>query len=153
MIPEGDSDLTIYLSEMLRKNKPEQQSNTFWFPTPKNPGQTENHTRIQKRILKELNELKEKENLQPEDDVESRMKVLKRFDWADTQLTETEEQAVEEILVEYHDLFARHRIDIGINTEFKVRLTPKDDRAVYSQNSPMPIHLKEDLIIDLARMH
>ena len=44
-------------------------------------------------------------------------------------------------------------MDIGINTEFKVKLTPKDDKAVYSQNLPMPIHLKEDLTNELALMH
>ena len=40
-----------------------------------------------------------------------------------------------------------------MNTEFKVRLTPEDDKAVYSQSLPMPIHLKEDLINELALMH
>ena len=62
MIPEGDPDLTDYLSEILRTNKPEQQSNTFWFPTPENPGTTEDHTPIQTRIFKELRELQEKRN-------------------------------------------------------------------------------------------
>ena len=37
MIPQGDPDLTAYLNELLRTNKPEQQDNTFWFPTPENP--------------------------------------------------------------------------------------------------------------------
>ena len=36
-----------------------------------------------------------------------------------------------------------------MNTEFKVKLTPKDDRAVYNQNLPKPIHL----IFELALMH
>ena len=40
-----------------------------------------------------------------------------------------------------------------MNTEFKVKLTPKDDKAVYSQCLPMPIHLKEGLIVKLALMH
>ena len=40
-----------------------------------------------------------------------------------------------------------------MNTEFKVELTPKDDKAVYSQSLPNPTHLKEDLIVDLALMH
>ena len=40
-----------------------------------------------------------------------------------------------------------------MNTEFKVKLTPKDKRTVYSQSLPMPIHLKEDLIVELALMH
>ena len=60
MIPEGDPDLIVYLTELLRKNKPDQQSNTFWFPTTKNPGNIEDHTPIQTRILKELRELQQK---------------------------------------------------------------------------------------------
>ena len=40
-----------------------------------------------------------------------------------------------------------------MNTEFKVNITPKDDKAVYSQNQPMPIDLKEDLTVELALMH
>ena len=153
MIPQGDPDLTAYLNELLRTNKPEQQNDTFWFPTPENPGKPEDHTPIQTRILNELNELKDKEKLDPQESTESRSKFLKRFDWTDTMLNETEKQAIEDILVEYHDIYARHRMDIGMNTEFKVKLTPKDDKAVYSQTLPMPIHLKEDLIVELALMH
>ena len=153
MIPQGDPDLTAYLNELLRTNKPEQQDNTFWFPTPENPGKPEDHTPIQTRILKELNELKDKEKLNPEESTESRNKFLKRFDWTDTLLTEMEKQAIEDILVDYHDLFARHRMDIGTNTEFKVELFPKKDKAVYSQSLPMPTHPKEDLIVELALMH
>ena len=78
---------------------------------------------------------------------------MKLFDWTDTLLTETEKQAVEDILVEHHDIFARHRMDIGMNTEFKVKLIPKDDRAVLSQNLPMPIHLREDIFVELALLH
>ena len=51
-------------------NKQEQQSNTFWFPAPENPGKIEDHTPKQKRILKELYELKEKEKSNPKDDKE-----------------------------------------------------------------------------------
>ena len=47
MILQGDPDLTAYLNELLRSNKPEQQDNTFWFPTPENPGKPEDHTPIQ----------------------------------------------------------------------------------------------------------
>ena len=153
MIPQDDPDLTAYLNELLRTNKPEQQNDTFWLPTPENPGKPEEHTRIQTRIHKELNELKDKEKLNPQDSTQSQTKFLKRFDRTDTLLTEMEKQAIEDILVEYHDIFARHRMDIGMNTEFKVKLTPKDDKAVYSQSLPMPVHLKEDLIVELALMH
>ena len=62
-------------------------------------------------------------------------------------------QAVEDLLVEYLDVFDRHRVDIGTNTELKVKLTPKDDRAVHSQNLPQAIHLKEELFVEFALMH
>ena len=40
MISEGDPDLITYLTELLRNKKPDQQTNTFWFPLPENPGNT-----------------------------------------------------------------------------------------------------------------
>ena len=61
MSPQDDPDLTAYLNELLRTSKPEQQNNTFWFPTPEIPGKPEDNTPIQTRILNELNELKDKE--------------------------------------------------------------------------------------------
>ena len=76
MIPQGDPDLTAYLNELLRTNKSKQQDNTFWFPTTENPGKPDDHTPIQTRILKELNELKEKEKLNPQESTESRNKFL-----------------------------------------------------------------------------
>ena len=110
MISQGDPDLTAFLNDFLRTKELEQQDNTFWFPTPENPGKPEDHTPIQTRILKELNELKDKEKLNLQQGKESRNKFLKRFDWTNTLLTETEKQAIGDILVEYHEIFARHRI-------------------------------------------
>ena len=59
MIPEGDPYLITYFTELLRPYKPDQQDNTFWFPRPGNPGNREDHTPIQTRILKELRELQQ----------------------------------------------------------------------------------------------
>ena len=46
MIPQGDTDLTRNLSKRFMENKLEQQSNTFWFPTPEKPGKTGNRIPI-----------------------------------------------------------------------------------------------------------
>ena len=130
MIPQGDPDLTTYLHELLKTSKPVQQNSIFWFPTPENPGKPDDHTPIQTRILKELKKLRDKEKLNPQENTETQNKFLKRFDWTDTLQTETEKQAVEDILVDYHDIFAGNRMDIGMNTEeFNVKLTPKDDQS------------------------
>ena len=71
-------------------------------------------------------ELKEEEKLNPQESTESLTKILERSHWTDTLLTETEKQAIEDILVDYHDIFAKQRMDIGVNTEFNVKPTPKD---------------------------
>ena len=88
-IPQGDLDLAPDLNEFLRMKKPEQQNNTSWFRKPEKPGEPEDHTPIQTRILKELIELKEKEKLNPPESIESRNKSLRPIDWIDSLLTET----------------------------------------------------------------
>ena len=55
--------------------------------------------------------------------------------------------------MEFHDNFARHRFDFGINTEFKVQLTPLDNKPAYSQNLPPPNNLKDDFLVELALLH
>ena len=40
-----------------------------------------------------------------------------------------------------------------MNPEFKVKLIPEEDKVVYRQKLPLPIHLKEDLIVELALIY
>ena len=49
MLPSDDPDLTPYLNELLKSNKQESQETNFWFPTPENPGDIEEHSPIQSR--------------------------------------------------------------------------------------------------------
>ena len=142
-----------YVSSLIKTNRNPQNSENYWFPTPEDPGNPEEHTPIQKRILRELQALQDLETLDPTTDAESRAKFLKNFDWKDSTLTPEEKEKIEELLVEFHDIFARHRFDIGMNEEFKVKLTPKDDSPAYSQNLPAPINLKEDILVELAMLH
>ena len=68
-------------------------------------------------------------------------------------LQQHEIKQIEALLVEFHDIFARHMFDIGMNEEFTVKLTPKDDSPAYSQSLPTPINLKEDILVELALLH
>ena len=40
-----------------------------------------------------------------------------------------------------------------MSEEFTVKLTPKDDSPAKSQNLPTPIHLKEDILVQLTLLH
>ena len=88
MIPQSDSELTANLNEFLGANRPEQQNNTFRFPSPENPSRPADYIPIPTRILKEIIDLKEKEKLNPLESTENRTNFLKRFGWTDTLLIE-----------------------------------------------------------------
>ena len=91
--------------------------------------------------------------MNPLENTNSRNQFLSNFDWKNSTLQPEAKQAVENLLVEFHDIFARHRFDIGINAEFKVQLTPLDNRPAYSQNLAAPINLKDDIPVELALLH
>ena len=68
-------------------------------------------------------------------------------------LQQHEIKQIEALLVDFHDIIARHRFDIGVNEAFTVKLTPKDKAPAYSQSLPTPVNLKEDILVELALLH
>ena len=122
----------------------------YWFPTPKNPGDETTHTLFQERILSELRNLQELEQLNPLENAQSRQQIMNNFDWKDSMLNRQEIADIENLLVEFHNIFARHRFDIGMNEDFTVKLTSKDDSAAYSQSLSTAVTLKDDI---LALLH
>ena len=75
------------------------------------------------------------------------------FKWTDSLIAGKVRENLEDTIVEFNDIFARHRLDIGMNTQIKVSLTPQNDKPVYTQGLPVPINIKEDLTVELALMH
>ena len=104
------------VNSLLKTSKTDGVNETYWFPTPQNTGNEREHRPIQTRVLSELRELKQLEQLNSQEDTDSRDQFLSNFDSTDSTLQPDAKQAVEDPLVEFHDIFARHRFDIGINT-------------------------------------
>ena len=71
----------------------------------------------------------------------------------DSLITGEDRENLNSISVEFNDIYARHRHDIGMNNLLKVCLTPKNDKPVYMQSQPVPIKLKDDLTVELALIH
>ena len=61
-----------------------------------------------------------------------------------------QKRQLEEFLVEYQDVFAKHRYDVGFNTELKNKLTPEHPLPVYVQGPAAPIHLRDEIFVELA---
>ena len=93
----------------------------------------------------------EKPNRQ--DDNRSRKSFLQNVGWSDTTLSPEKQQQFEGILIEIHNIYDRHLLDIGTNREFKVKLTPNDDRVAYSKSLQTPINLKDDITVEIALLH
>ena len=105
-----------------------------------------------KKIYDNITELQQKDILGPQQNSGDREKFLQQFDWSKSDLTAEQIQELQEILVDYIDLFAKHRFDVGYNTEFKVKFTPTHDIPVYVQSPPTPIHLRDEILVELALM-
>ena len=107
----------IYINELLKvpSQNPEQES--YCFQTPEEAGDPTTYTPIKQRICNELLELRELEHLNPQGNEESRKLFLLNFDWTDTTLSPEEQKQIEKILIEFHDIFDRHRFHIGTNRE------------------------------------
>ena len=153
LLQDNTENSAHYASSLSKSTKPEDFKENYWFPTPKDPWHPQHHTTIQKKILSQLINLQELEKLNPQDNPESRRQFLSNVDWIDSMLQPTEIARIEDLLVEFHDILTKHRFDIGMNEDFKFKLTPKDDSPAYSQSLLTPINLKEDILVELAILH
>ena len=147
LLNTNHDDAIHYIKSLFKSSKTDEVYETYWFPVLQKPGIEWEHTPIQTRILNELRELEQLEQLGPLEKIDSRNQFLSSFDWTDSTLQPDAKRAIEDLLVEFHYIFARLRFDNGITTEFKVQVTPLDNRPAYSQSLPAPINLKDDILV------
>ena len=88
--------------------------------------------------------------MDPKSNDADKLEVLKKISWDTCVLNADQKRQLEEFLVEYHDVFAKHRFDVGYNTELKIKLTPEHPLPVYVQGPPSPIQLRDEILVELA---
>ena len=122
----------------------------LWFPTPETCTDISALTPLQREIYDQILQFQRLEKLDPENNAADRIEFLNKFTWDTCVLSADEKSKVEDFLVDYHDVFAKHRFDVGFNTELKIKLTPEHSLPVYVQGPPAPIHLRDEILIELA---
>ena len=120
------------------------------LPTPESCQNPDAFTGIEKQIYDSLIKLQQMERLNPNNSPEQEEKFLSQFSWFKAIVSNSERTQIEKLLKKYHRIFARHRLDVGRNDDFKVLLTPEHDKPVYSQSPSTPIHIRDKLLIELA---
>ena len=149
LITKYPDEATNVMNQLFQE--PGTNNDRRWYPTPVTCDDPSKLNRIEKRINGEITKLREEEKLDPTAD-QQRKAFLANFQWENSILTEQEQQQIEKLLMKYNCVFTRHRLDIGINTDFKIKLTPKHDEPVYAQSLQTPTNLKDDLLVELALM-
>ena len=76
--------------------------------------------------IKKIRELVKRVEHDPTKNTESRKQFLDMLQWEGSHIQNDYRKQLEHTIVEYNDIFARHRLDIGISNNLKVKLTPKD---------------------------
>ena len=127
-------------------------ADNFWFPAPENCRDNSKLTGVLKVIYDTLVQLGKDEKLDSTVDKENRAKFLSKFVWTASIFSNEQKQHMKNLLVKYHKIFARHRLDLGKNMDCPVKLTPEHNRPIYSPNPATPIHLRDELIVELAQM-
>ncbi len=110
----------MFLNHLFLGAPEEQPTQKFWFPIPEDKADVSKMNQIEKRIQDEILKLHEAENLDPTRSGEEEKKILSNFVWEGSILKDAEKGRFEKLIVKYNDIFARHRLDVGINNEFKV---------------------------------
>ena len=83
LLNNNHDDAIHYVNSLLKTSKTDEVNETYWFPTPQNPGNEREHTPIQTHILNELRKLEQLEQLNPLEDTTSKDQFLSNFDLRD----------------------------------------------------------------------
>ena len=86
-----------YVSSLIKTDNNPQNSENCWFPATDNPGNPDEHTPIQKKILRGLQTLQDLETFDPTKDEESTAKFLESFDWKDSTSATDQQEKNEEL--------------------------------------------------------
>ena len=134
-------------TQYLRQQAFHERSDGFWFPTPENCKDASKLIGVGKKVYESLIKFKEEEKLDPSLNDTKQKQFLSKFNWDNSIFYTTQKKNMLELLVRFHKIFARHRLDLGQNTDSPVSLTPEHNRPVYSPNAITPIHLRDELIL------
>ena len=86
--------------------RPPTEYNKILFPTPETCPNPENLPNLQRKVYYNITELQKRDTLDPQKNSGDRDAFLEQFDWSRSALTVAQIQEMQDLLVEYSDIFA-----------------------------------------------
>ena len=101
----------------MQPAKPVPEHEKLWFPTSETCPDPTTLSYLQKEIFEQLQNLQERQKLDPKGNHQDEITFLSKFLCEKSALNEKQKVVLGELLVEFSDIFAKHRFDIGYNTD------------------------------------
>ena len=115
LLDTNHDDAMQYVNALVKMTRTGKCNETCRFPTPQGHSDETQLTLIQKGILHEFIALEKLQQLNPQENEESRDHFVSSFEWNDSTLDKQARQALEKLLAEVHGIIARHKLDVGID--------------------------------------
>ena len=128
-LAENQSDDIVEINQLVQdfpfhgKSQPQRQQPEYsklWFPTTESCSDPENLPPLQREIFDQKLRF---QNIEWQDARKKipHTRISLAFSMAKFKILNLEERKIiEELLLEFHDIFAKHRFDVGYNTELKI---------------------------------
>ena len=129
LIMEPNQLVQVYTRGQHSSKRLTNESEKLWFPTSKNCHESHALPRPQKRIFDSIEDLQRLNKLDISKQGD-RQKFLEQYNWINSSLDTEKITKMQELLLEYFDIFAKHRVDDGYKTELKNKLTPEHNLPV-----------------------
>ena len=107
-------------SDNMKAIKPAPKYEKFWFPTPETCENPTFLSLIQRETYDQETYLKSLELCEPKSNDHDRLTFLHQFNSENSILTNDQRLKKECLPVELSDIFAKHRFDIGYNSELQI---------------------------------
>ena len=88
--------------------RPAPDYDKIWFPTPETYPNPENLPSLQRKIYDNITKSQQRDTLDPQQNSGDRETFLKQFVRSKSALTAEQIQEMQELLVDYNDIFAKH---------------------------------------------
>ena len=130
--------------------RPKPDYKKFWFPTPETCQNPTALNGLEKRMFTEPQKLQELDGKNPHISNGYLDQFLQKSKWNESMLKADEKQEVEELLVDFLGIFAKHRFDVGFYSLISMKLTPERDQPVYTRSPTTLIHFCQELQVEVA---
>ena len=93
--------------------RPPPEYDKIWLPMPEICQHPDDLPPLQRKFFDNIAELQKRDPLDSQNNEHDKKTFLRQFDWSRSALNPDQISEMQKLLVEYYDILAKHRFDVG----------------------------------------